>query len=74
MTGCASLFSTYTPGSGHIKVKIAYGSLATVAGAGRALAVLRNMEGSTTSRKTIPRMDKFYQLVVNLPRGLSNKK
>ena len=34
MTGCASLFSTYTPGSGHIKVKIAYGSLATVAGAG----------------------------------------
>ncbi|KAL6311430.1 hypothetical protein AAG906_035852 [Vitis piasezkii] len=74
MTGCASLFSTYTPGSGHIKVKIADGSLATVAGTGRALTVLRNMEGSTTSRKIIPRMDKYYQLVVNLPRGLSNKK
>ena len=30
MTGCTSFFSTYTPGSGHIKVKIANGSLATV--------------------------------------------
>ena len=34
MTGCVSLFSTYTPGSGHIKFKIAYRSLATVVGAG----------------------------------------
>ena len=100
MTGFARFFSTYTPGCGHIKVKIANGSLATVVGTGaiilrphitlfnvlhvpklscnlvlpiscliivnfriclqgRGLAVLRNMEGSTTSRKTIPRMDKL---------------
>ncbi|RVX07726.1 hypothetical protein CK203_021841 [Vitis vinifera] len=31
MTGCTSLFSTYTPGSRHIKVKIANGSLTIVA-------------------------------------------
>ena len=34
ITGCASLFSTYTPGSGHIKVKIVDGSLASIAGTG----------------------------------------
>ena len=34
MTGCAKLFSSYTPRPGNVKVKIADGSLSTVAGTG----------------------------------------
>ena len=34
MIGCAKLFSSYTPSPGNVKVKIADGSLSTVAGTG----------------------------------------
>ena len=34
MTGCAHLFSSYKPSPGNLKVKIADGSLATIAGTG----------------------------------------
>ena len=34
MTSCAKLFSSYTPSPGNVKVKIAYGSLSTVASTG----------------------------------------
>ena len=34
MTSCAKLFSSYTPSPGNVKVKIADGSLSTVAGTG----------------------------------------
>lgn len=34
MTGCASIFSSYKPSPGNLKIKIADGSLATVAGTG----------------------------------------
>ena len=34
MTGCAKLFSSYTPSPGNVKVKIADGSFSTMAGTG----------------------------------------
>ena len=42
MTGCPSLFSTYTPCAGNLKVKIADGSLATVVGKG-SIILSRNL-------------------------------